>query len=93
MSCTEPATGHHICAVEEALPTKQSEDVGDRKGIVFEVDEDGWIVASLPAVRGVHSQGRTCAEARANVLDALWGMLALRGVSNRCTYLGCRQGS
>lgn len=39
--------------------------------IVYEVGEDGWIVASLPGVAGVFSQGRTCAEARANVLDAL----------------------
>ena len=39
--------------------------------IVYEAGEDGWIVASIPEVAGVFSQGRTCAEARANVLDAL----------------------
>jgi predicted RNase H-like HicB family nuclease len=43
--------------------------------IVYEDGGDGWIVASIPEVRGAHSQGRTRAEARANVIDALQTML------------------
>lgn len=39
--------------------------------IVYEPTEDGWIVASIPEVRGVHSQGRNRDEARALVLSAL----------------------
>jgi predicted RNase H-like HicB family nuclease len=39
--------------------------------ILYEEDGDGWIVASIPEVPGVFSQGRTRDEARANVLDAL----------------------
>ena len=39
--------------------------------IVYEDGEDGWIVASIPEIKGVHSQGRTREEARANVIDAL----------------------
>ena len=40
--------------------------------IVYEPDPDGdWIVASIPEVRGVHSQGRTREEAREMVLSAL----------------------
>jgi predicted RNase H-like HicB family nuclease len=40
--------------------------------IVYEADPDsGWIVASIPEVRGVHSQGRTRDEAREMVLSAL----------------------
>jgi predicted RNase H-like HicB family nuclease len=46
--------------------------------IVYEAGEDGWIVASVPEVPGVHSQGRTREEARANAIDALRGMLELR---------------
>lgn len=46
--------------------------------IVFESDEEGWIVASVPEVPGAQSQGRTRAEARANVIDALHGILELR---------------
>ncbi len=38
--------------------------------IVSEDAEDGWIVASIPEVSGVFSQGRTRDEARTNVLDA-----------------------
>ena len=45
--------------------------------IVFEPGEEGW-VASIPEVPGAHSQGRTREEARANVIDALRGILELR---------------
>jgi predicted RNase H-like HicB family nuclease len=46
--------------------------------IVFEEGEGGWIVASIPEVPGANSQGRTRDEARANVIDALRGILELR---------------
>lgn len=46
--------------------------------IVFEQGDEGWIVASVPEVPGAHSQGRTRDEARANVIDALRGILELR---------------
>jgi predicted RNase H-like HicB family nuclease len=40
--------------------------------IVYEKDpESDWIVASIPEVRGVHSQGRTREEAREMVLSAM----------------------
>ncbi len=44
--------------------------------IVYEPGEDGWIVASIPEVAGVFSQGRTRDEARQNVIDALRLMLS-----------------
>ena len=44
--------------------------------ILYEQGDDGWTVASIPAVPGVFSQGRTRAEARDNVLDALALMLS-----------------
>jgi predicted RNase H-like HicB family nuclease len=40
-----------------------------------EPDEDGWIVARVLEVPGALSQGRTRAEARENVLDALQTVL------------------
>jgi predicted RNase H-like HicB family nuclease len=46
--------------------------------IVYEEAEDGWTVASIPEVPGAHSQGRSREEARANVIDALRGILELR---------------
>lgn len=39
--------------------------------IVFEDAGDGWIMATIPEVPGVISQGRTRAEAREMVIDAL----------------------
>jgi predicted RNase H-like HicB family nuclease len=44
--------------------------------IVYEPGEDDWIIASIPEVSGVFSQGRTREEARENVLDALKLMLS-----------------
>ena len=51
-----------------------------RLTIVYEDagDGDGWIMASIPEVPGALSQGRTRAEARENVIDALHGILELR---------------
>jgi predicted RNase H-like HicB family nuclease len=46
--------------------------------IVFEQGESGWIIASIPEVPGVHSQGLTRDEARDNVIDALHAILELR---------------
>jgi predicted RNase H-like HicB family nuclease len=44
--------------------------------IVYEPGEEGWIIASIPEVAGVFSQGRTREEARTNVIDALRLMLS-----------------
>jgi len=38
---------------------------------VFERDEDGVWIVTVPAVRGCHSSGRTLAEARRNIREAL----------------------
>ena len=47
-----------------------------RLTIVYEPGDDGWIVASIPEVKGVHSQGRNRDEGRENVIDALRLMLS-----------------
>lgn len=44
--------------------------------ILYEDGGEGWIMASIPSVQGVMSQGRTRAEARENVIDALRLMLS-----------------
>ena len=44
--------------------------------VVFQIDEDGWQVASCPTLPGCHSQGRTRAEALDNVREAVKGYLA-----------------
>ena len=49
--------------------------------IVYEPGEDGWIIASIPQVPGVFSQGRTREEARTNVIDALVASSFLRRTS------------
>lgn len=49
-----------------------------RLTIVYEPGHDDWVIASIPEMPGAHSQGRTREEARANVIDALRGILELR---------------
>ena len=44
--------------------------------IVYEDGDDGWVVASIPEVAGVYSQGSSREEARSNVIDALRLMLS-----------------
>ncbi len=44
--------------------------------ITLEKDEDGFIVASCPALPGCHSQGKTRQEAVANIEEAIRGYIA-----------------
>lgn len=44
--------------------------------ITLEHDEDGFIIASCPALSGCHSQGRTKEEAVANISEAIRGYIA-----------------
>ena len=44
--------------------------------VLFEADEDGWVVASCPTLPGCHSQGRTKVEALDNVREAVRGYVA-----------------
>jgi predicted RNase H-like HicB family nuclease len=44
--------------------------------VSFETDEDGYFVASCPALPGCHSQGRTRQEATSNIREAIKGYIA-----------------
>ena len=39
--------------------------------VVIERDEDGWLVGSVPALRGCHTQARDMEELLANVKEAI----------------------
>ena len=43
--------------------------------VILRKDEDGYYVASCPAIKGCHSQGRTRREALANIREAIVGCL------------------
>ncbi len=43
--------------------------------ITLENDENGYIVASCPALPGCHSQGRTREEAITNIIEAIRGYI------------------
>lgn len=61
---TEPPKGHHRDRDTLSL------------AVVLERDEDGYIVASCPALPGCHSQGKTREEALSNIREAMRGYLA-----------------
>ena len=42
-----------------------------RVTVRYEQDEDGWWVATVPRLRGCHTQGRTLDEARRRIREAL----------------------
>ncbi|OWP57425.1 MAG: HicB family protein [Thermoplasmatales archaeon B_DKE] len=46
--------------------------------VILEPGEDGWIVATVPAVNGCVSQGKTREEALANIKEALEGILEVK---------------
>lgn len=39
--------------------------------VIIERDEDGWLVGSVPALRGCHTQARSMEELLENVKDAI----------------------
>jgi len=41
--------------------------------VILQKDEDSYYVASCPALKGCHSQGRTKREALANIREAILG--------------------
>ena len=45
--------------------------------VIIEQDETGYYVAEVPALPGCVSQGRTIAEAKANIKEAITGWLAV----------------
>ncbi|MBI3320602.1 MAG: type II toxin-antitoxin system HicB family antitoxin [Candidatus Omnitrophica bacterium] len=51
--------------------------------VVIERDETGYYVAEVPALPGCLSQGRTLAEAKANIREAIEGWLAVMNARAR----------
>ena len=47
-----------------------------RYTVTYEADEDGYVIASVPALPGCHSQGHSIEEARQNIKEAMRGYLA-----------------
>ncbi len=60
----------------ETVKSKATVDGTMKFAVTLEEDEDGFIVASCPALPGCHSQGRTEEEAIASITEAIRGYLA-----------------
>ena len=59
----------------QAVAVAAEEATTLRLMVMFETDEDDWIVASCPALPGCLSQGRTQEEALANIKEAIEGYM------------------
>lgn len=53
--------------------------------VTYELDDDGWWVASVPGLRGAHTQGRTLSTARARIREAIALMAELDSVDTVAT--------
>lgn len=53
------------------MPGKGLDEAVKSYEVVFERDEDGWWAASVPSVRGCRTQGRSLAQARERIREAL----------------------
>ena len=65
--------------LEPARKTVASTDINDgamKFVITLEQDEDGYIVASCPALPGCYSQGKTDEDAISNIKEAIRGYIA-----------------
>jgi predicted RNase H-like HicB family nuclease len=73
---------HSLSDVQRAEPViKTSASISTAGGtkkfaVTLEQDEDGYVVASCPALPGCHSQGRNDEEAIANIKEAIRGYIA-----------------
>jgi antitoxin HicB len=68
-----------LMGLEQARKTVASTDINDgvmKFIITLEQDEDGYIVASCPALPGCYSQGKTDEEAISNIKEAIRGYIA-----------------
>jgi antitoxin HicB len=73
---------HHILkklgfTIHSRITARAAAGAGIQKfAVTLEQDEDGFIVASCPALPGCHSQGGTDEEAIANIREAIRGYIA-----------------
>ncbi len=75
----ETATTHDVGLVADSAvdsSMRQLQNTKMKYRVVIEPDEDGVFVAECPALPGCVSQGKTRAEALANIKDAMTGYLA-----------------
>ena len=59
--------------------------------VTIHKDEDGVVIAECPAIPGCVSQGRSEAEAEANVVDAIRECLAVRAEQGMPLTLSTRE--
>lgn len=59
--------------------------------VVIEEDEDGWLVASVPALPGCHTQARTQEELMSRIQEAILLHLDVKGATPHARFVGVRR--
>jgi len=59
--------------------------------VVLEKDEDAWYVATVPALPGCISQGKTEAEALANIREAIQACIEARAANGMPLTVATRE--
>ena len=59
--------------------------------VIVERDEDGYLVGSVPALKGCHTQGRTMDELLANVKEAIELCLEVEKELPKEEFVGVQQ--
>jgi predicted RNase H-like HicB family nuclease len=60
--------------------------------VLYELDESGHWIATVPRVKGCHSYGRSLSEARSRIREALGGALSATEKRRRPRHEGLRHG-
>ena len=66
----------YFLADEQDSREERAAGAAFRFTVAYERDEDGYVIASAPALPGCHSQGRTLEEAKRNIREAARGYIA-----------------
>ncbi len=59
--------------------------------VIIEKDEDGWFVASVPSLKGCHTQGKTMDEALSNIKEAIELCLEVEKETPKESFIGIQQ--
>jgi predicted RNase H-like HicB family nuclease len=59
--------------------------------VVIEKDSDGWYVASVPQLKGCHTQGKTIDQALQRVKEAILLCLDVEGISKEVELVGVQK--
>ncbi len=59
--------------------------------VVIERDEEGWLVGSVPALPGCHTQARSLDQLMERMQEAIEAYLEVQGAVDTCEFVGVQK--